>query len=380
MGQAVQIPEAVYEAISKASSGHMLALPPMALRQRPNDKLRSMRLPTYQYRIFDLDLPPGAAGFQAVALSQNGTVSGTLYYLQEDGNVINKIANYRHGRFTVLQEGLAGTANDWGTVGGFVLTDPVNFMGRAALFKHGHTRLLPQPPGSVHSEVIQLNNVGQALIRSFDNAGIEAISFFDGKRVTPLDFGSQVTGVLVARLGNRGIVVGSAETALGYRGFRLDPRTGDVSLLQPLPTETDAWALGINDRGDILGYSFIWDSIERIGIWDRAGKFHVYFVEGTGEVPTISNSLRFNNRRQIVITSITRPDDEVGNSYLLPRPGRRVNLAEHVKDLPAQAGALARMLGINNHGDMFGESLDPATFMTQSFGLERLPVVRWWSD
>jgi hypothetical protein len=44
---------------------------------------------------------------------------------------------------------------------------------------------------------------------------------------------------------------------IGDRGFRFDTRTGKMMQLDPLPTEPDAWALSINYRGDLLGYSFV---------------------------------------------------------------------------------------------------------------------------
>ena len=72
-------------------------------------------------------------------------------------------------------------------------------------------------------------------------------------------------------------------------GIGHDTRSGITTLLHPLYTEPEAWALGINDRGDVLGYSFIPGATERIGVWDASGHFSTRFVEGTPEVPTISN-------------------------------------------------------------------------------------------
>jgi hypothetical protein len=46
----------------------------------------------------------------------------------------------------------------------------------------------------------------------------------------------------------------------------------------PLPTEPNAWALGINNRGDVLGYSFAFDSTARIGVGDAKAEFNTYFV------------------------------------------------------------------------------------------------------
>ena len=41
----------------------------------------------------------------------------------------------------------------------------------------------------------------------------------------------------------------------------------------------------------MLGYSFVFDGIERIGVWKRDGSFDTYFEQGKAEYPTISNRL-----------------------------------------------------------------------------------------
>ena len=138
-------------------------------------------------------------------------------------------------------------------------------------------------------------------------------------------------------INNNGFVSGTQGDDLcdGGTGFRFDPRTGQVALLEPLSTDPTAWGVDINNRGQVLGYSFVCGGIERIGVWDRRGEFQTYFVEGTDEVPTISNKLLFNDNNLIVITSVSSPDAEAGrNSYLVPRPGTRLNLADLVDDLP----------------------------------------------
>ena len=87
--------------------------------------------------------------------------------------------------------------------------------------------------------------------------------------------------------------------------------------------------MDINSRGQVLGYSFVCAGVERVGVWNRRGEFKSFFVEGTEEFPTVSNKLLFNNDNLIVITSVSRPDSEAfTNSYLVPRPGVRLNVAD----------------------------------------------------
>src|SRR5881392_1789756 len=57
---------------------------------------------------------------------------------------------------------------------------------------------------------------------------------------------------------------------------------------------------------------------ERVGVWDRNGDFKTYFDETIS-----SDALLFNDNNLIVIT--LAPGN---NSYLVPKPGVRLNLAD----------------------------------------------------
>ena len=117
----------------------------------------------------------------------------------------------------------------------------------------------------------------------------------------------------------------------------------------------------------MLGYSFICSETERVGVWDRRGEFQTWFVEGTDEFPTISNELLFNDNNLVVITNVSSPASEaLTNSYLVPRPGVRLNLANLVQNLPSGV-SFSLIKDINNHGDMIGLDF----FGGGSFLLER---------
>jgi hypothetical protein len=117
--------------------------------------------------------------------------------------------------------------------------------------------------------------------------------------VTPLDFGPDPASQF--DLNDRGIVSGTSDQPGGARAFRYDPFSGSLTLLDPLPTEPESWGLAINNRGHVLGYSFVPFALERIGVW-RGTEFHTYFVQGTTDVPTLSNRLLWNESGLIVIT------------------------------------------------------------------------------
>ena len=134
------------------------------------------------------------------------------------------------------------------------------------------------------------------------------------------------------------------------RGFPLRHENRPTTFLYPIAGDPEAWALGINNRGDILGYSFVFSATERIGVWDQNAVFTPYFVEGTPQIPTVSNKLVFNDNNVIVISNISTGER---TSYIVPTPGVRLDLAGLVENLPSGQN-LAYTFGINNHGDMFG--------------------------
>ena len=164
-------------------------------------------------------------------------------------------------------------------------------------------------------------------------------------------------------INNQGIIAGNKRIPtqlLGDRGFRFDSRTEKMTVLQPV-REPNSQAQDINNRGTVLGYSYVPGKIERIGVWDRNERFETYFVEGTSEFPTISNRLRFNDNNLIVISLTSAASNR--DSYLVPRPGVRLNLADLVENLPSTEGSLWIINHVNNRGDMVGSGFNSGSFL-----------------
>lgn len=328
--------------------------------------------PEYHYTWIDEVLPPEALFFDATTLTNNNRVYGNVYTLTNEALVSN-LAVFHQGTLTILQEGFyANNANQHGTVGGYVITDSENYYTQAALFHKNKIHLIPRLPGEIISYVMIINDRNMALVYSLDENYDESIALYDKGKVIPLDFGPDIPLVLfVSGMNNQGIISGTTKIdGLGDRGFRFNARTGMYTLLEPLSSERNAWAMGINDRGEIVGYSFD-ATAERIGVWDKKGTFNTYFTQGTPEFPTISNRLMFNNNNTIVITQVSSPDSEVGSSYLVPKPGVRKNLAGLVKDLPPEHGLIWSVNAINNHGNMIGYSGLAAYNISANFLLKR---------
>jgi hypothetical protein len=275
----------------------------------------------YRYHYVSLDQLPLPSGFDAffpVAINNSGRVYGVA--CDATFHLCNNIAVYADGAVTILRPGIVYAVNERDTIGGSVLIDPVNSIEQAALFHGDQVKLIPPQPGEFKSSVTALNDSGTALVTSFDAAEEPIYVLYKNGQATPLDFGLTVTQPFESlHINNQGIISGTANLpGVGDRGFRFDTRTGETTLLDPLPTEPYSKALDINNRGNVLGYSsFGFGGIERIGVWDHDAEFKTYFVEGTPESPTISGDLLFNDNNLIVITNVfSLAFEGTGNSYL----------------------------------------------------------------
>jgi hypothetical protein len=289
----------------------------------------------YQYVSLDAAIPEGFF-FDPRAITDSGRIYGTLF--SEAGSPF--VAVYSRGEITALHEGFANDANNRGTIGGSVVRDPDQGTSQAALFTRREVELIPPLADEFSSEVRLLTNSGIASVELVDSNFEQSYYLTRNGHVTPLDFRP-------IDINDRGIISGTFFRSDGNRAFRYDPFSDRLTELDPLPTEPASEAQAINNRGDVLGYSFDFGVVERIGVW-RGTKFHTYFVEGTPEVPTVSFSLLWNERGLIVITDTDRADL---NSYLVPRPGVRLNLAD-LTDRPLPPWTL--ILDINNRGDLIG--------------------------
>ncbi len=314
--------------------------------------------------------------FDPVSLKNNDKVYGTVFteFFDEPPFFTAFAAVFKEESLIMLPNSQGfnvSRANARGTLGGFIFTDFENFFTQAALFYDDEIHLIPRLPGEISSELITLNDSDVAIISSLDENFNSKLILYKNGQMTPLDFGPNILSPSRVSMNNKGIISGTTfMDGVGYRGFRHDPRRKQTIMLEPLPTEPDAWAMGINNRGYVLGYSFVGGGTERIGVWDEKGKFHTYFVEGTPEVPTVSNVLLFNDHNEILITFVTRPLTEFRNSYLVPKPGVRLNLADLVTGEPADLGIFPQ--AINNRGNILGYAGPNFFSRSEFFLLERI--------
>jgi hypothetical protein len=336
-----------------------------ALPVAPANAQAVLAIRSPQYHLVSLDgaLPPGFLFFDAVGITDDRSVYGTGTR-DEDGGFLPAVMVYRAGKETVLHDGVTYVVNTSGVVGGAVV-DPATGAEQAAIFTGSRARVIPRLPGETTSHVIGLTGSGTALVFSANDATLTSAFYLDDVRgkVTPVDFGPGVISDL--SVNDDLVIAGTIKKKLPgpLRAFRYDVGSTGMTVLDPIRGDPQSEGQGINRRGDVLGYSYTGGGLERIGVW-RGKTFQTYFTEGTAEFPTVSNTLLWNRDGLIVITG-----GHVDlNSYLVPRPGVRMKLADLSDALPAWTS----IRGINSRGDLIGFGGSTQNNVDTNFLLERI--------
>ncbi|MFO1048451.1 MAG: hypothetical protein U1E52_11195 [Geminicoccaceae bacterium] len=315
--------------------------------------------PSLQYRYISLDatVPAGCQFFDPKAIDQAGRAYGGTACGGEPF-----IIRYENGTSTVLSKGFAWSGNHRGVVGGAVIDAQGTF--QAALFSGGGTQLVRRQPDEVSSLVVDVSDNGIALVLSARATAGDPVTVYYLYRSGEARVLSHGQDDLNAQaVSDVGTVAGIVN---GGKAFRLNPKSGAFNILEPLPTEPNSWGLGIHDNGDVLGYSFVFGGLERIGVW-HGSQFDTYFVEGTPEYPTVSDRLLWSDRNMIVITNIFSPPEDFGG-FVIPRPGTRVAIADLVPGLHTWT----QIFDLNNQGDLVGWG-GPGRFqIAESFLLQRV--------
>jgi hypothetical protein len=239
-------------------------------------------------------------------------------------------------------------------------SDPNHFVTQAALFRAGRVELIPPRPNELQGQVLRITDSGIALVQSTDSTSlVSSYYLYRPGREISLGFGGSQVGR--PHVNDLGVTAGTTLTSPA-RAFRFQP-PANMTLLAPVSPDPESWGLAIASNGDVLGYSFDYAGEERIGVWRKA-VFQTWFIEATAEYPTISNSLLWNRSGLIVIS-----DTSDLNSYLVPRPGVRLNVADLTDSLPTWT----RMFSINARGDMVGWGGSQRFQRESTFLLQRLP-------
>jgi hypothetical protein len=309
----------------------------------------------YHYRFVSLgNAERDGYFFDFAALENDRTVHGNAIRCDEETFVCSSFATLRdrRGNLTIEtdRQRNVGFANERGLRAGSVPSAD-GATAQAALFRGSGVELIPLAPGQVGSFVEGLTDTGIAIVSSYDETfTVTSHSLYQRGRLTPLD----VPDYLHIFVNDRGTVAGTAineppsSPESINTAFRLRPGASAPEVLSPVPPDPSSWAQGIDSRGSVLGYSFVFDGIERIGVWKRDGSFDTYFEEGTPEFPTVSNRLLWSESGLIVIT---RADSD----YLVPARGVRWNVDDLVDaDSPYRGFETTFIFDVNERGDLLG--------------------------
>jgi hypothetical protein len=313
-----------------------------------------LRAGALRYEQIDITAPPPEYDFWGpTGVSNRGDVYGTGFACDDEFFVcsLDLLKLDSDGEFSLIASDFsASEVNGQGDVGGCVVTDFELGLSQAAIVHaNGNVELVPPLPGEIASCVIQMSHAETAVVLSFDETFALTTYVRRNRRNFAFPLAAQIRDV-----NDHGVVAGILSTEAGERAYRFDSRTQTTTILEPVAGDPHSWGLGINRQGDVLGYSFTFDGVERIGNWNREEEFETHFVEGTPEFPTISNELIWNEGGVIVVSLTT---DE--NTYVIPTPGVRLNLQDHVGDAVVPSTLLA--LDINDRADFFATSLFEGT-------------------
>jgi hypothetical protein len=330
------------------------------------DVRSSLQSSSVRYRYLLLDTPAGVDYWDVRTVLNDRTVIGNGWSCVEDTEYcVPTIVKHKNGVSSVAKSSaVANDSNQSGAIGAGLVTDVDLFIQQAAIIKGGKVELIPRLSGEYTSHVRKLTDSGIAYVVSTTEMGETTHYLYENGKKTFLTFPARAIQLNVS---DNGLMSGTLlRPGLPNSAFRMNTKNGESSVLAPQPTEPHSWGQGIHDNGDVLGYSFVGGGLERIGVWDNKNVFTTYFVEGTPEFPTVSNKLLWNQSNFIVITDAGRNDL---NSYIVPKPGVRIKLADAV-----EGGALppwTLIMGVNDRGDLTGVGGSQAFYFEYNFLLER---------
>jgi hypothetical protein len=309
-----------------------------------------------QLRYTQLNITAGPAdhdGWFPRGLTENGEVIGQAFDCNEDFSVCKQdvVKRRSNGQFTVVAANfLANDVNAHGDAAGCTF-DPVTFQGQAGIVhENGKLELIPPQPGETSSCVSKVSDSGVAFVTSTDPNFVNSVYVFDRGVKRPFS----VLNVDVGGINDSAQLTGTQFNDTN-RAYRFDSRSQTTTILKPVGSDPESSGFAINRQGEVLGTSFNFDgSVQRVGKWSRNGQFEVSLVTTPA---FIANSVIWNEQGLIVLSATS--DD---NTYLVPSPGVRLNLADLVKNAPAASSLQA--IAVNQHADIVGASLtDGSVFL-----------------
>jgi hypothetical protein len=314
-----------------------------------DDSAAAINAKQLRYKQVDITAgPTNVDGWFPRGLTAQGEVIGQAFDCNEDFSVCRQFVLKRrsNGQFTVLAEDfLVNDVNSRGDSGGCTLVPGVGEGQAGVVSANGRLELIPPLPGEMSSCVSRVSDSGVAFVTSTDPNFVTSVYILDHGRIRPFP----VLNVDVADINDTAQVAGT-QFDDPNRAYRFDARTQTTTLLQPVAPDPVSFGFAINRQGEVLGTSFdFYGIVQRIGKWNRRNEFETSLIGGSSNpaFPVIANSVTWNEQGLIVVSATSD-----GNTYLVPSPGVRLNLADLVKN--ANAPSSLQVIAVNNHADIVG--------------------------
>jgi probable HAF family extracellular repeat protein len=243
------------------------------------------------------------------------------------------------------------TINNDGVIAGYAnssaddLANTTFFGDSSFVWKNGTITPLPGLPGAIDTVAFSLNNSGQVVGRSTPLGQRNHAVVWDRGVISLLGELPGDNSSAALKNNDRGQAVGYSRKPLadGNDRHAVLWDKGTVSKLPPLPgAGTFDEALGINDKGQIVGWSGAASGLEHIALWDKHGVRDLGTLGGDwGEAFAI------NNKGQLVGFSANVSGS--GDPFLWDN-----GVLSDLGVLPGDVGGVA--LSINNQGQVAGVS------------------------
>jgi len=316
---------------------------------------QSTSSPSARYIVKDLGPVPGTGFSYAPVISNSGLVSGWMSppagprhaALWNGGVLIQDIGDQVPGAQGGRLSSEAFGVNDNGQVALQAETLDPNPYGEDFC---GFTVLLGSSPSCPYCSGSDTPHTCPAF--RWRNGALEQLPRLIDK------YGVLGNNAAVNQMNNRGDVVGLAENTTpdpdcgSPQKFEFKPviwKNGQIHELAIPGGDSEGFASGVNDNGQVVGWSGHCTSFDPIGqlyltpvhalLWDAGGTLHIL------NLPDGSTAGAINNRGQIVGTSGL-------NGFLWTQSGGAQPL------YPLETDLLSFSIGLNDRGDVVGGSLD----------------------
>lgn len=293
----------------------------------------------------------------ASGLNESGQIAGTSYgasesaVLVQDGAAINIGSPYQSYGSSINEQGqIAGSA----FLAPFVGSRDIGL--RATLWQNGSVVNLGTLPGGGTSRATDINDVGQVVGTSMQWGSERAVIWHQGQ-ITDL-------GDLTPRaINNAGQVVGSMTAGFSNMTHAVVWENGQLTDLGASPGAINgSLANDINNVGQIVGVDH-----ERAVLWWQGTKVELGSLNGDSR----SNALGINDLGQIVGYSQTFAGSSDGNRAVLWQNGTVLDL-NTLASVQASGWTLRSATQINDKGQIIGHGVSPSGFY-QSYLLSPVP-------